>query len=377
MGGLEARRRCTALLWAAAVAHLWTAQLACAQRGGRIAELEAEIAALKAARHGGLRCADAGGPEANLVPLMAQRDIEGYNVTGPVVVELALQSAETLISLPDGKALRVAHVDVTGASFDPLSINTFDVWSLVSANGLSVLVCIVGVAVIAALEVRFGCIGYERMQDKLEAYNKQVTQAKLALDIIHDKVDDETAKKHAAQHRWARVALDIKQVKQKKDQGADFGDVVRHLMELRADDIRVAVNELVDRAQALADDEDTRAGAANLHDVGAASPTTRGDGGLNALKAGVAAIDTAKISATIDAALSAPKTNRYRALASGHIRAGAELETDKVGQLTIGEEIVVLSREMIGETERLQFDRGWVSLYAKSGKPILEPVAED
>ena len=68
---------------------------------------------------------------------------------------------------------------------------------------------------------------------------------------------------------------------------------------------------------------------------------------------------------------------RYKALAPGHIRSGPGLDTDKVGQLDVGEEIVVLSRDTVDEAVRVQFERGWVSLHAKSGKAILEHVADD
>ena len=65
---------------------------------------------------------------------------------------------------------------------------------------------------------------------------------------------------------------------------------------------------------------------------------------------------------------------RYRALAPGVIRTGAALDSPKAepDKLTIGEEILVTNQQIVDGSTRLQFDRGWTSETAKSGKVLLE-----
>ena len=46
------------------------------------------------------------------------------------------------------------------------------------------------------------------------------------------------------------------------------------------------------------------------------------------------------------------------------------MDSAKVGQLVKGEELVALATETVGDTLRVQIDRGWVSVFAKSGKPV-------
>ena len=67
---------------------------------------------------------------------------------------------------------------------------------------------------------------------------------------------------------------------------------------------------------------------------------------------------------------------RYRALAPGVIRTGAALDSPKAepDKLTIGEEILVTNRQIVDGSTRLQFDRGWTSETAKSGKVLLERI---
>ena len=65
---------------------------------------------------------------------------------------------------------------------------------------------------------------------------------------------------------------------------------------------------------------------------------------------------------------------RFKALAVGVIRAGIDMDSAKVGNLIVGEEITALSSETVGDTLRVKFSQGWVSVFAKSGKAVLEVV---
>ena len=67
---------------------------------------------------------------------------------------------------------------------------------------------------------------------------------------------------------------------------------------------------------------------------------------------------------------------RYKAVSKGVIREGADKKSPKAGELAIGEEILVLATEMVEGTLRVQFDRGWASVTAGSGKALLELVAD-
>eukprot|EP01046_Picozoa_sp_COSAG06_P045017 COSAG06_NODE_6158_length_3078_cov_1.340718_1_plen_510_part_10 len=65
---------------------------------------------------------------------------------------------------------------------------------------------------------------------------------------------------------------------------------------------------------------------------------------------------------------------RFKALSKGVIRAGADKTSEKVGDLPEGTVIEVLSTEEVGDTTRVQFDHGWVSMTGGSGQALLEPV---
>jgi hypothetical protein len=384
--------------------------------GGRIAALEAQIAALKAGRRGGLACAvDPEGSPVELTPLEGDG---GYtiNASSPLLVELALGSRETLIRLPNGKGLRIFEDDVDGpqvapSAFDLPDIAGVDVWGLIGANGLSVLICL-GMAVVASiLEYQFGCLGMEGLKVMADDYHVFMSEMMKAVNIINGRVDESTAEEEASQNHWAKLALDIKAAKEVGSaSGGNMADVVDALKVRRADDIerfremaeeRLAAiaehgkhvaqelkdhaeeiqergNELAGQAQALAADEDVRAGAADLRESGRTGLAAReaGGGSMAAMRAGADAVDMGKMEAAKNAVSPrASTTIRYRALAAGHIRAGVGMETDKVGQLVVGEEIVMLSSGTVGDgTVRIQFARGWVSLRGKSGKPVLELI---
>ena len=64
-----------------------------------------------------------------------------------------------------------------------------------------------------------------------------------------------------------------------------------------------------------------------------------------------------------------------RALQAGVIRAGVELDSEAVGKLGIGEVFEVLEEATTSDgNSRLRMERGWVSMTARSGKPLC--VAE-
>ena len=71
------------------------------------------------------------------------------------------------------------------------------------------------------------------------------------------------------------------------------------------------------------------------------------------------------------------KRPRYKTLASGVIRTGVELDSEKVGKLVVGEVFVALATQLAGDTARVKCDRGWVSVLAKSGKEILQLLDAD
>jgi hypothetical protein len=77
------------------------------------------------------------------------------------------------------------------------------------------------------------------------------------------------------------------------------------------------------------------------------------------------------------AAHSAEAPVRYRAVAKGVIRERADKASPKCGELALGDEIVVLASETVEGTVRVQFDRGWASVAAASGKVLLEVVEDE
>ena len=66
----------------------------------------------------------------------------------------------------------------------------------------------------------------------------------------------------------------------------------------------------------------------------------------------------------------------YKAVASGVIREGAAMDSDKAGRVEEGETIIVTERQEVDGTMRVKFDRGWTSVTSKSGKVLLEEVEE-
>jgi hypothetical protein len=68
---------------------------------------------------------------------------------------------------------------------------------------------------------------------------------------------------------------------------------------------------------------------------------------------------------------------RYRAVAKGVVRDHADKASAKCGELAIGDEIVVQASETVDGTVRVQFDRGWASVAAASGKVLLEIVEDE
>ena len=71
------------------------------------------------------------------------------------------------------------------------------------------------------------------------------------------------------------------------------------------------------------------------------------------------------------------KVVRYRANVKGVVRAEADLKSAKVGYLEKGEELQVVEMKMVDGKERARFlksnttNGGWVSVLAKSGRPVL------
>ena len=68
--------------------------------------------------------------------------------------------------------------------------------------------------------------------------------------------------------------------------------------------------------------------------------------------------------------------NVYRALQKGVVREAFDKTSDKTGELAAGEEITATETRMNDDGQlRIQFDGGWVSLTAGSGKALLEEVS--
>ena len=71
------------------------------------------------------------------------------------------------------------------------------------------------------------------------------------------------------------------------------------------------------------------------------------------------------------------KVVRYRASVKGIVRAEADLYSENVGNLEKGEELQVVEMKMVDGKERARFlksnttNGGWVSVLAKSGRPVL------
>ena len=69
------------------------------------------------------------------------------------------------------------------------------------------------------------------------------------------------------------------------------------------------------------------------------------------------------------------QSEQYRAVSKGVIREGPGKQSPKCGELSVGEEITVLDTRTVEGTVRVQFERGWVSVTAASGKVLLEPIS--
>ena len=73
-----------------------------------------------------------------------------------------------------------------------------------------------------------------------------------------------------------------------------------------------------------------------------------------------------------------PPTVRYRSLTTGIIREGADPSSAKVGKLEVGEVVVVLAvQELEDGIVRVMYDKGWVSVTAKTGKAMMEQLPEE
>ena len=64
-------------------------------------------------------------------------------------------------------------------------------------------------------------------------------------------------------------------------------------------------------------------------------------------------------------------TLAYRSMHEAVIRSGAKMESAKCGSLSVGEVFKVLEVQMLADgMRRVRMERGWVSVTAKSGKPL-------
>lgn len=73
-----------------------------------------------------------------------------------------------------------------------------------------------------------------------------------------------------------------------------------------------------------------------------------------------------------------PPTVRYRSLTTGIIRESSDPGSAKVGKLDVGEVVVALAeQELENGIVRVMFEKGWVSVTAKTGKAMMEKLPED
>ena len=57
------------------------------------------------------------------------------------------------------------------------------------------------------------------------------------------------------------------------------------------------------------------------------------------------------------------------------VRAGSEMDSTLVGKLRAGEEIECLAKSVNTKgVVRVQFERGWVSMFSSSGEQLLEKI---
>ena len=66
---------------------------------------------------------------------------------------------------------------------------------------------------------------------------------------------------------------------------------------------------------------------------------------------------------------------RYKAMAAGVIRTGAELDSNKCGKLTEGMDLIVYEQKHVDGTLRVRFSGGWTSVISAKGKELLKLVS--
>ena len=64
----------------------------------------------------------------------------------------------------------------------------------------------------------------------------------------------------------------------------------------------------------------------------------------------------------------------FTAVVKSVVRSGAELDSEKVGVVNPGDEVLALAERRVGSTTRVRFSRGWVSVSSSDGATILESV---
>lgn len=70
-----------------------------------------------------------------------------------------------------------------------------------------------------------------------------------------------------------------------------------------------------------------------------------------------------------------PQPEQYRCVKKSRIREGCEMDSGKLGVLSVGSVIVALEKRTLGDgIARVRFDGGWVSKVARDGSVCLEPV---
>eukprot|EP01051_Picozoa_sp_SAG22_P004178 SAG22_NODE_217_length_14910_cov_65.532978_8_plen_932_part_00 len=68
----------------------------------------------------------------------------------------------------------------------------------------------------------------------------------------------------------------------------------------------------------------------------------------------------------------------YKSLGKAKIRSGPDRESSEVGQLTVGEQVMVLETKTTESGQlRVRFERGWTSIESKEGKQLLVKLNDD
>ena len=92
------------------------------------------------------------------------------------------------------------------------------------------------------------------------------------------------------------------------------------------------------------------------------------------VKGGASAVPVSPPNTVLGVPAAVDPPQRYRAVAKGALRTGAAMDSERIGEIVAGEEVLVTQRASFGDTWRVFIEgRGWSSLHSKKGTLLLEP----